>query len=416
VQWVLFKDEYIARALGDFAAMLDDVGLGEIARFHNLPPGHHGLYDLRWIQSRLRGPVGIDAYTPRAQFSELRRRALALVGEARPIPIAFEVGIGFFPWFPPLDASDDPTRERDHLLTLLAAGVRGFNLFMAVERDRYYGAAISAAGVVEAHAAWIKPLLATLAEVDWPALRRATPIAVMNTRADERFGIASCTIDPMTPVLADALGLGLGGATELGTDKAAIESRKWQSAVCRALELAQVPYVIVDEGALADELAAYRAIIAPTLDRIDQTPAEQLRLVAEEKRAIVVIGPGTPTRDEFDQAIEFAPKRVGRLKAGSLDDLPGLAEDLATLAGDVSEAWQVERPDQVRTSVFATDAGVARVVFVTSDSDRPATAVVLAAEGVKALRDGVAGESLKVIDGRVTIALQPRGVRLFVIE
>jgi len=174
--------------------------------------------------------------------------------------------------------------------------------------------------------------------------------------------------------------------------------------------------VIVDEGALADELAAYRAIIAPTLDRIDQTPAEQLRLVAEEKRAIVVIGPGTPTRDEFDQAIEFAPKRVGRLKAGSLDDLPGLAEDLATLAGDVSEAWQVERPDQVRTSVFATDAGVARVVFVTSDSDRPATAVVLAAEGVKALRDGVAGESLKVIDGRVTIALQPRGVRLFVIE
>ena len=415
VQWVLFKDEYIARALGDFAAMLDDVGLGELARFHNLPPGHHGLYDLRWIQSRLGGPVGIDAYTPRAQFSELRRRALALVGDARPIPIAFEVGIGFFPWFPPLDATDDPTRERDHLLTLLAAGVRGFNLFMAVERDRYYGAAISSTGVLESHASWIKPLLATLAEVDWPGLRRATPIAVMNTRVDERFGQATCVIDPMTPVLADALGLGPGGATELGTDKAAIESRKWQLAVCHALELAQVPYVIVDEAALADELATYRAVIAPTLDRIDQTPAEQLRLLAEQKRAIIVIGPGTPTRDEFDQPIDFAPKRIGRLKAGSLDDLAGLADDLAQLAGDVSEAWQVERPDQLRTSVFANGER-ARVVFVTSDSDRPATAVMFAGEGATSLRDGVTGDLVKIADGRFTIAMHPRGVRMFVIS
>ena len=49
-----------------------------IARFHNLPPGHHGLYDLRRIQRAIGGPVGIDAYTPRALFPELRRRALAL--------------------------------------------------------------------------------------------------------------------------------------------------------------------------------------------------------------------------------------------------------------------------------------------------------------------------------------------------
>ena len=173
--WVLFKDEYIARALGDLAKMIDEVGLGGIARFHNLPPGHHGHYDLRWIQESIRGPVGIDAYTPRAQFPELRRRVAALVGEARPIPIAFEVGIGFLPWIPPLDADDDPMRERDHLLTLLAGGVRGFNLFMAVERDRYYGAAIDREGRVEAHAAWIRPLLATLAEVDWPSLRRTLP-------------------------------------------------------------------------------------------------------------------------------------------------------------------------------------------------------------------------------------------------
>ena len=76
--------------------------------------------------------------------------------------IAFEVGVGFAAWLPPLDAGDDPHRERDQLLSLLATGIRGFNLFMAVERDRYYGAAIDRTGRVEAHASWIRPLVAEL--------------------------------------------------------------------------------------------------------------------------------------------------------------------------------------------------------------------------------------------------------------
>ncbi|HEX7836485.1 MAG TPA: beta-galactosidase, partial [Kofleriaceae bacterium] len=149
ISWVRFKDQYVAHALGAFARSLDDVGLGRIARFHNLPPGHHGLYDLRGIQRAIGGPVGIDAYTPRDQFRALRQRAIAAVGNASPVPIAFEVGVGFTPWFPPLDAGDDPHRERDQLLGLLAAGIRGFNLFMAVERDRYYGAAIDRTGAAE---------------------------------------------------------------------------------------------------------------------------------------------------------------------------------------------------------------------------------------------------------------------------
>src|SRR5262249_6320629 len=159
---------------GTFARMLDDVGLGDTARFHNLPAGHYGLYDLRRIERAIGGPVGINAYTPRAEFPELRRRAVALAGKAT-IPIAVEVGVGFSPWFPPLDERDDPTRERDQLLSLLAAGVRGFNISMAVERERYYGAAISSRGQLEA--TWLSPLLAALAEVDWPSLHRRPLIA-----------------------------------------------------------------------------------------------------------------------------------------------------------------------------------------------------------------------------------------------
>jgi beta-galactosidase len=416
--WLKFKDEYIARALGAFAKMLDDVGLGELARFHNLPPGHFGLYDLRAVQRAIGGPVGIDAYTPRAQFRELRRRALALAGNAQPLPLALEVGVGFFPWFPPLDETDDPTRERDHLLTLLACGVRGFNLFMAVERDRYYGAAIDAQGKVEKHAQWIRPLVAALGEVDWPSLRRRATIAVIDTRADARLALASCAIDPMTPVLAEVLGLGAGGAAELAvgdTGPAGVAARRWQDAVCSALELAQVPYAIVDESASEEELAHYRAVIAPTDARVDRGLWSRLHALAEHKRCVVVIGPGMPVRDELDQPLaEPAPKRVGRLKAGSLDDAAGLAEDLSALAGDASEAWQIERPEDVRASVFHDKDGAVRVVFVTSDAPRGVTAVLLAE--ASALRDALTGERVRVEQGRAQLPLQPRGVRMWIVE
>ena len=434
ISWVRFKDQYIAHALGAFGKSLDGVGLGRVARFHNLPPGHTGLYDLRGIQRAIGGPVGIDAYTLRTELDGLRRAALAAVGNAAPVPIAFEVGVGFAAWLPPLDAGDDPHRERDQLLSLLAAGIRGFNLFMAVERDRYYGAAIDRSGALEGHAAWIRPLVAALAALDWPALRRRAVIAVVDTRADARFGRATCVLDPVTPVLAEMLDLGPGGAAELGSDPAAVIQRRWATAITRALELARVPYAIVDESADEAELAEYRAVIVPTQDRIDRGLAHTLRGLAEHpaggpsgqavggplgrKRPVVVIGPGTPTHDELGQPLnaDALPRRIGRLKAGSLEDLPGLAEDLAALAGAPSDAWQIERPDEVHAYAHADPTGAVCVVFVASDLARPVTAVLLVDDAARALRDPFSHERIALADGRAQIALPPRGVRMLVVE
>jgi hypothetical protein len=220
-------------------------------------------------------------------------------------------------------------------------------------------------------------------------------------------------LDPMTPVVAEALGLGPGGAAELGTDGGAIGARRWQSAIASALELAQVPYAIVNESAAEDELAAYRAVIVPTIDRVDHGLWQRISALAEHKRAIVVIGPGTPTRDELDQPLtDPPPRRVGRLKAGSLEDLRGLADDLGALV-ESPETWQIERPDGVRAHAFA-DAERTRAVFVLSDLDKPTTATLFA--DAKSLRDPFTGERIAARDGRAQIALAPRGVRMLVVE
>jgi beta-galactosidase len=417
VRWLQFKDAYISRALGDFADMLDEVGLGGLARFHNLPPGHFGLNDLRRIQRAIGGPVGVDAYTPRATFPVLRRRMAALVGNASPLPLVLEAGIGFAATLPPLDEREQPTRDRDQLLTLLACGARGFNLYMAVERDRWYGAAIDTQGRIEREASWLEPLLAALAEVDWPALRREPRIALVDVRADARFGLITSVIDPMTPVVTEALGLGPGGAAELGTDTGAVAARRWLDAIAVALEHARVPYAIVSESAGEDELARYRAVVVPTLDRCDRGLWQRLHALADGRRAVVVIGPSTPTRDEFDVPLDLpVPRRVGRLKAGSLEDPGGLAADLAALAADTSDTWQFARDGDPLAYAYADTAGVTRVVFAISDTATPVTAVLHADDRARSLRDALSGEALRVADGRVTVALPAHGVRMFVVE
>jgi hypothetical protein len=230
-----------------------------------------------------------------------------------------------------------------------------------------------------------------------------------------RTPLASNLLDPVTPTLADLLDLGPGKSAELGSDAAAIAARRWQSAIARALELAQVPYAIVDEAASEAELAHYRAVIAPTQDRIDRGLWQRLRALAEHKRAIVVIGPSTPARDELDQPLdEPAPKRIGKLNEGSLDDIAGLADDLAALAGDLAEDWTVERPDDVRTMAFADADGTTRVLFVVSDAERAVNAVILSAAA--SLRDPFTSETLQPKDGKVTVPMHPRGVRMLIVD
>ncbi|HEY5935674.1 MAG TPA: hypothetical protein VIU61_13585, partial [Kofleriaceae bacterium] len=110
------------------------------------------------------------------------------------------------------------------------------------------------------------------------------------------------------------------------------------------------------------------------------------------------------------------PKRIGRLKPGSLADLPGLAEDLAALAGEPMLAWTIERPDSVRAMAYADPAGATRAVFVVSDSPKPTTAILLVDPATKSLRDPFAPDRPRMAHGKATIALPPFGVRLLVVD
>ncbi len=410
-RWVAFKEHYAARALGWIAEELDDAGLGTVARYHNLPPSEPFHVDLPAIERAIGGPCGLDFYHRAADYPVVRRRALHLCGTASPLPLAPEVGVGGPPWLPAMSAAD----QESVLLGLLAAGVRGMGLYMMVDRERWYGAAIGPDGTAEQPAYdRLRRILGALDAVDWPSLRREAEVAIFVARADARFGAASSVADPAAPLVAEFLRPGPAGSAELGLDEAAARQRRWIDAVERALELAQIPYDMVDEGVPAARLGDYKAVIAPTLDRVDRAAWTRLRQAAESGTRII-LGPGRPTRDERDQPLgddAHLPPRVGLIRPESLEDVDGLADDLAAVAGDLEDLWIPADGDAVDTSAFRDASGAVRVLFVANRAGEACSPRILVPFGAR-LEDVTAGDLLAEADGKATVALAPWQVRMF---
>jgi hypothetical protein len=181
--------------------------------------------------------------------------------------------------------------------------------------------------------------------------------------------------------------------------------------VVAALELGQVGYVAVAADAPAASLGA-RAIVHPTLARIETATWDTLRALSAERR-VIVIGPDTPTRDELDQPLAgAAPRRLGLMRAGSLDDLPGLAADLAALAP--RDAWYALRPAGIVVTPWLTVDGRVRAVFVEHRGAKPARAVVAVPHDAS-LHDALDGTALTVRDGEVALDLPAHGARWLIV-
>jgi len=409
--WVRFKDQYLARALAGFARALDDAGFAGVARFGNLPPGEPQFADLPALEAAIGGPVGLDVYAAATGLASVRRRALHVAGSTSLVPLVPELGCGFAYYAPPWSDAD----QRTVTLAALAAGVRGLSFYMGVGRDRWIGGALDGHGRRRPAAAWVGAIFEALREVDWTALRRRAPVALVCSRADARHGLASSLLDPLPPAVSELLDLGPGHGAELGRDPAAIAHRRWFDAVAAALDLARVAYTIVDEGAPLERFLAVRAIVCPTLDRVDRRLWTTLGQAAAEKR-VVVIGPDTPTRDELDRPLgdhAAPPRKAGRMRPGSLDDLAGLAGDLAALAPP--DDWIVERPAGVLIDVFEDTAGRVRVLLVLNPGERRVSARVLV-PAATAVRDPLSGDRFEEVDGRLAVPLGGHDARMLVVE
>jgi beta-galactosidase len=320
--------------------------------------------------------------------------------------------VGGPPWLPPMSAAD----QQQVTGGVLAGGCRGLCFFMVVDRERWYGAPVDVRGELRPPAAWLSNLLAALRSLNWTRLRRRARAAVVMSRAESRFAIASSLVDPLSPVVTElvARGLGPGGAAELARDPSAALHRRWIAAVIAALDAEGIPFALLDEEAPEEAWSQQTLLVAPTLDRVDRALWRRLREAAE-RGAQVIAGPARPTRDEIDQPLgEDAriPRRLGLMRPDSIEDIAGLAADLASAAGGAGD-WRLGPP--LHLSLFEDSSGVARAAAVGNPGPRAARAQ-LDAPGAAELRDVETGERLVADGGRIAVDVAPFAVRLFAVS
>jgi beta-galactosidase len=422
MDWMEFHEHLLASAMGRFALALENAGCGAVPTMHNLPLGEAATPLNAGRIGEVVDLVGLDYYhpaNPKHHVTLMRRTSELAVrcdGRGTP-PYGAEVGAGFPPFFAPLD-------EKDSLYTLMAAlayGLRGFNLYMAVDRDRWVGAPIDVNGLPRPFADDYRALIQALDQAELPVLRRRVPVRLVVPRALRRLSRATHAFGPVTPVVFNIAGLGpLESCLEedLGLGEVApIVGESFVRAFERALLARGVPFAYAGGEALETSIREASWVVCTTAGGLKREVLDVLR-GARRAGAAVTIGPSVPDRDGA-MRVMAVPHDASGLDVEPLDD-PARADALvARYIEELALPTFPVDPADVYVTVHEDASGAPRLAFVMN----PEPQAVVATVGVgraRALVDllprGRDAVRIEARAGGFVVEIPARTVRMFRIE
>jgi len=411
LDWAEFREQLIADALGRMRKRMAQAGLEGVPITHNVALGEAGLpISIPGIDDEV-DLVGLDYYHPAREHRTIKRRTLLLTGTVE-LPYSPEMGVGAPPWFTPLAHGDSMYCA----LAGFAYGLRGMNLYMAVDRDRWYGSPIDARGEARAEATAWRDVFTRLTEVSFHELTRKAEVALVLPPEYRRLsrithlfgGIAS-------PSALEALGgTPVDGCREDALGFAGpIQVLWWQmlAKMSDALTEAQIPYVWIDGDAPPSRFDDMSVVVWPSYEFASRAHWERLVSLAERGKT-VVYGPSMPELDERMRFHHFeTPKGGHRVLLDTVDDARDLVRRLA-------EDHSLERPFPVTPAPLETalheDAIGPRVLFVLNPDRHARTANVAIPEPL-GLLDIQTGERF-IGEEEITVPMPGLTVRIFVVE
>lgn len=404
-----FQSELLAGALERMRGMLHEQ-LGPLPTVHNSPMGESGLPTSLARLDQVVDVNGIDYYHRRSNLAAVKARTLRLAGSTR-LPYAPELGVGAPPWFA-------ARTDADGLQTLLCAcayGLRGLNLYMAVDRDRWYGAPFDELARERPQAEDLRRVVRALHRTQFHALTRRVEVGILLPAEYARLSRATHTLGAISPSL-----LAISGA---GEDAACLRSKlgfqqpiqlSWREIITTfadALDQARIPYVYVESDVPKAQLDGLRVLITPSFELADP---QRLELLAyfRERGGRVVAGPHLPSLDDQLQPLSAAAARA-------LADLPLFAPEQAQeLVNALREELALATPfsvspETVEATVHEDHSGP-RVVFLVHMQASDVEAELSLPEPM-ALVDALTGERYEGQE-RVVIPISAQACRMFLCE
>lgn len=413
LDWAESHEVILAESFVRMRDALVDAGLGGVPSFHNLPMGESAT---PLHAARVRGGAATDAqgldlisldyYHQAGDSKAIVRRTseLAVASDALNHPaFAAEMGAGAPPYFPPLE-------ERDAIFTLLCAmayGVRGYNLYMAVERDRWLGSPVDRDGALRPFAAFFTKLSAAFDRVDFGALVRDVPARLVVPRSVRRLARVMHAFGPVSQAAFRVMGGGLretvledGVDFGDGTREAPpMTAARILVAAEHALEEEGIPWALVDGGDAGLALGGARWALVPTSCGLS---APLLGALGEAigRGAAVSFAPAPPTRDALFRP--YAPRLANSIPDAELlvgDEATDVAGIRAHFHGLFDAGSRVHaRPSPCAATVHRDAAGAPRVVFLVNPT-KARKHVEATIAGVTTVRDLLDGTTFELASG-----------------
>ncbi len=417
VDWAEFHEQLLSSAMDRMATSLKEAGFSGLPTTHNLPLGESAtpLNPARLTAIDL---VGLDYYhaaNPTEHWAILRRTTeLACRCEGRDRPaFGAEVGAGFPPFFSPLDEHDSMYA----LIAALAYGLRGFNLYMAVERDRWIGAPIDPHGRPRPMAARYARLLQALDQTGFHKLRRRAPVRLVVPRALRRLARVTHAFGPLTPALFHVAGAGWRETVlerDFGLDAPPVMAAEgYLRAFERALHARGVPFAYTGGETVEHSIEGAQWIVCASAGGLKPHLVQSLH-DARELGALVTMGPRVPELDGAMRPLR-RPVNVAGFEIEPLDDL---ARADALVARRIDEltlpTWPVD-PVDAYVAVHEDETRTPRVVFVMNPTPNDVVARVSLA-GVSALVDALGEGRVARAGGALEVSVPVRTVRMMIAE
>ncbi len=411
------QEEIIARAFLRMKRTLQRSGFAGIPTMHNLPFGEGSTpLDPKRV-NQVVDLLGLDYYHVASEVTraEIARRTsdLAVRAHARGyVPFACELGAGFPPFFPPITEADSAFTA----LCALAYGLRGFNVYMAVERDRWIGAPIDRHGKRRPFADFWESLVTALVRTDFFGLHVAAEVHLVVPRNVRRL---ARVMHAFGPVSLAAFHVSGGDA-----EQACFED---DFGLGRPVVIDAAQFVRHMEAALAAERIPFAVVAGDLTEQAVQrgkwTVVACAGALGGEIRAAIErgvaahhpfsIGPHLAERNAIFQPL-LSPFRI--------PDHPGvpalLGLDAESLRGTVRAARRALGLGSVQctpSAVFATvhrdSAGHARVAFLINPSSR-AYRAELTLHGIERALDALDGSEFRARSAALEVPVPALSVRM----
>jgi beta-galactosidase len=311
------------------------------------------------------------------------------------------------------------------MLAALAYGLRGFNLYMAVERDRWIGAPIDPHGRERPFALFWRKLVSALEKVEMAKLRRRVPVRILVPRNERRLARVMHAFGPISGAFFSVAGRGARESCredDLGLGyPPPVEADTFQRMVESALEGRGVPFACIGGEDRDVSLEGARWIVCVASGGLSPVLFERL-VDAANLGAAVTLGPRAPTLGGARRPLT-SPLDLGRLAPRGPGIATLCASDPASVEGLVADAIaRLELPtfgcdpDGVYATVHEDDAGQPRVMFIVNPGAEDCPARVTAPPGVTAAVDLLKDQRYEVQSSTLELRVKPRTVKMLALE